>query len=370
VVYTDLRGKKQRYKLGAFPALKHKEALARAHKVINGAAEGKSPAMTKRQIRHSLTFAQLVDAFIAAKRGKLRSVERLKYRLELHCKHFFERPAISITKQDVRAVLAKLSDKHSMHNLIMSHVSTVYAHAMRNDLIPDNTINPARMIESADTHPRERVLSDDELRRIWRAPVTNGYDLTYRDILRVILLTASRRSEVSDMTWAEVDLDKAIWDIPGKRTKNKLNHHVPLSRGVLGILRNYAMNGRQREHEALIFSEADDRPIKEFWFASRLKRLQKLSGTSDWTHHDLRRTAATRMAEAEVPEHILSRVLNHVKGSRAAQADPVLKVYDRHSYAAEKRKALEAWATKLDEIVGGLFTVTTGNVQPIRKQVA
>jgi integrase len=75
---------------------------------------------------------------------------------------------------------------------------------------------------------------------------------------------------------------------------------------------------------------------------SRIARVLKI----DFREHDLRRTAATKTAEAGVPRHHISAVLNHVEdGAR------VTRVYDRYSYDAEKRKALETWPRRLHAII-------------------
>lgn len=77
--------------------------------------------------------------------------------------------------------------------------------------------------------------------------------------------------------------------------------------------------------------------------------------------HDLRRTAATRMAEARVPRQHISAVLNHVEAGPTAT-----RVYDRYSYDAEKRAALETWAKELSRILAG--KPKAGAVVPMAKR--
>ena len=177
------------------------------------------------------------------------------------------------------------------------------------------------------------------------------------DTYRLRLLTAQRSTEIFGMRWAEIDLDAAVWTIPEERSKNGLSHRVPLSGPVMGILnrrhrellddeeRRARRHGRAPEHVEFVFPGRRDRskPITatkttgaEIAAAAALKNR--------WTAHDLRRTAATRMAEAGTPRIVLSKVLNH--------AEPgVTAVYDRASYDTEKRNALNTWAALLMEIV-------------------
>jgi integrase len=73
--------------------------------------------------------------------------------------------------------------------------------------------------------------------------------------------------------------------------------------------------------------------------------LDKLSAVSDWTLHDLRRTFATRLAELGVAPHVIERLLNHVTGTVSG----VAAVYNRASYLAEMRAAIEVWEAYLRE---------------------
>ena len=69
------------------------------------------------------------------------------------------------------------------------------------------------------------------------------------------------------------------------------------------------------------------------------KKLDELSGVSSWTLHDLRRTAASSMAEMKAPLHVIEFVLNH----STSQLSGIAGVYNRHQYLPEKKQALEDW---------------------------
>lgn len=131
------------------------------------------------------------------------------------------------------------------------------------------------------------------------------------------------------------------WTIPGEHTKNGEPHRVPLSADAIALIRaQQPADGKPRDH---VFTATGDGSVMD-----RAKkapsRISRALGFQ-FRGHDLRRTAATRMAEAGIPREHIAKVLNHVEGGpRATQ------VYDRYHYDAEKRVALDTWARKLTAI--------------------
>jgi integrase len=205
--------------------------------------------------------------------------------------------------------------------------------------------NPVEGTNTNDEVKRDRVLSDNELVTVWRCLPEPGED--YGDIIRLLILTACRRDEISELRWDEViDLknpEKAAIALPGSRTKNHRPHLVPLSPPASAVLQARPRNGRE-----LVFGQGAGgfggwgRAKKRLDNAARLNQ--------PWTQHDLRRTASTGMAALGVQPHIIDCVTNHVSGFRAG----VSGVYNRHPYEDEMRQALNLWG----EHVGSLVTVT------------
>ena len=186
---------------------------------------------------------------------------------------------------------------------------------------------------------RDRVLTHDEIAKFWTA--TDKVGEPFGAALKLLLITGARLNEVSRMTRAELNDD--MWSIPGTRTKNKRSHLVPLPPLARDILA-----GLPRIAGGLVFTTTGTTPISGW---SKIKaRLDGLMGdVPAWRLHDLRRTAATTMAEIGVPPHIVEAVLNHISGAKASVAG----VYNRAAYAAEKKAALERWAAHIEGIVGG-----------------
>ena len=177
---------------------------------------------------------------------------------------------------------------------------------------------------------------DEELAAIWN----EAGDGDYGAIVRLLILTGQRREEVGGHDLgSEIDLEGATWRIGGERTKNGLAHDVPLSSRAVDILR--AVN--RRDGRALVFGSREG-PFQGWCNAksaldsARVGRAR--ARAEPWRLHDIRRTVATRMADLGVQPHVIEAVLNHISGHKAGVAG----VYNRATYAAEKRHALDLWA--------------------------
>jgi integrase len=381
-VIFKVHGKKQRFKIGAFPAWNCAKAAKRAADVIRAADQGKNPSAAKKELRTALTFADLVDAYEKDKRGKLRKVGTTVHLLRRYCGSWLSRRAVDIVRQDARDVLADFvrRDRPHLHNQVLAHMHVIYKWAVRQDLIPADTVNPAANLNRMSVGDgRDRWLDEGELRRFWRALAeTRAYRDDFADMARVALLTGQREMEVGLITWQELKLDATDkegnpspgWTIPDTRTKNKHDHYVPLTAPVATIFNKYAaaarMDGTYRP-DGLVFWTRDHMPVRHDYFQDHMNRTCKTAGLGDVVFHDLRRTCSTWMAAIEVDELTNDRVLNHRSGRKARNS--VHRIYDRYEYAKEKRAALEQWAAKLDEIVGGLVVAQTGTVRSIARAV-
>jgi len=205
---------------------------------------------------------------------------------------------------------------------------------------------------------RDRVLTDSELAEIWAALGDDDYGR----IVKLLALTGQRRNEVGGMRWTEVDFDKRAWTIPSTRSKNHREHVVPLTKAAIAL---FPLRVESQEY---VFGhgprrKGDDHRGYSGWSKSKAAldarihaARQKEANPSEeaeplpaWRLHDLRRTAATVMADRlGVLPHIVEAVLNHVSGHRAGVAG----IYNHARYEAEIRAALCAWADHVNAIVG------------------
>src|ERR1700730_9841987 len=189
---------------------------------------------------------------------------------------------------------------------------------------------------------RDRVLSDDELKAVWEA--ADALEPVYAGFIKLLILTGQRLREVSEMEWKEIDLDAKLWVLPGKRAKNGVEHSVPLSDAAVEILRGLP----RIDDSEFVLTINGRNPIRGIHQVKR--RIDKLlPPVPPWVLHDLRRTVASGMARLGVNLPVIEKLLNHVSGSFAG----IVSVYQRHSFADEKRAAMQAWARHVQAMVSG-----------------
>ena len=165
---------------------------------------------------------------------------------------------------------------------------------------------------------RDRVLSDEELVAIINTAKQMGG--AFGSIIRMLILTAQRRNEVSEMAWDELDLDNNQWEIPSSRTKNEKPHTVHLSDQAAAVVSDISGIG------PFVFTSNCKTPFSGF--SKSKKRLDELSGVSEWRLHDIRRTVTSGMAQLGIHPHIADKILNHQSGTISG----VAAVYQRHKF--------------------------------------
>jgi integrase len=201
---------------------------------------------------------------------------------------------------------------------------------------------------------RDRVLGDDELRLVMRA--ASSLEAPFGPFMKMLALTLQRRSEVAGMRWSEINWAEGLWTLPAGRTKNASEHIVPLPGAAINILE--AMKATRFANSDYVFTGTGRSPVSGF---SKVKRqLDALIAAENgealappWRLHDLRRTGASKMPRLGVALPVVEKILNHTSGSFAG----VVGTYQRHSFADEKRQALETWAAFLDRLCGGADNV-------------
>jgi integrase len=181
---------------------------------------------------------------------------------------------------------------------------------------------------------RERTLTDDELRLVWKVAETEPLGR----YVQFVLLTATRRNEAAQARRSEIT--GADWIIPGARYKTGKDHLVPLSAMALAVLPSGGGD--------FVFSKDGVGPLHASNFKTAFDKALLREGPPlpRWTLHDLRRTARSLMSRAGVQTDHAERCLGHVIGG-------VRGVYDRHAYLEEKRQGFEALASLVERIVSG-----------------
>lgn len=341
VVHYRQGGIQRRHTLGPASVLTVDQARHKARKVLVDVGEGKDPAAAKAEKRASsaLIFKSVMEDYLSARQRdmKPRSHAETARHLREQWKPLHGLAVGGVSRSVVAARLRIITEQSGpiAANRARASLSAFYAWAIGEGLCEANPVIGTN--KQAETN-RERVLTDAELAKVWLATSDNSYGR----IVRLLILTGQRREEVGGLRWKEIDTAKALIALPPDRTKNGRSHDVPLSQTALDALKAQPrIAGRD-----LVFGEGEGG--YSGWSKSKKALDEKLGkGVSGWTLHDLRRTAATRMADIGIQPHVIEAVLNHVSGHKAGVAG----IYNRASYATEKRAALDQWASHVATVV-------------------
>jgi integrase len=300
-------GATRRITLGSAQVLGAEAARAAAKKLLAKVALGEDPqgARVDRRGKDLLTLRSQVTEYLAARESELRPRTLVEVRRYLTDPRYFgplhRLPLDTITRRDISARLVAIARQSGTSTAARARgaLSAFFAWCLRMGVCEANpTIGS---VAPAASKGRDRVLSDDELARIWRA----CGDDDYGRIIKLLTLTSCRRAEIGNLAWkSEVDLERGTITISAARSKNHRAHTLPLTPMMSRILedvphmatRNQLFGVRGRGFTA--------------WAEAKAK-LDARSGVGDWTVHDLRRTVATRMADLGVQPHIVEQILNH-----------------------------------------------------------
>ncbi len=306
----------------------------------------------RQEARGAPTFAALAVDYIAlyAKRNK-RSWRADELMLATAViPHWGSIKAKLVKRRDVIDLLDRIAEKTPVRaNRVLAVVRKLFNWAVERDVLE---ISPCVGVKPpASETSRERVLTDAELKLFWTNLAECGLDELDQSALKMQLLTAARIGEVVGASWGEIDFDKGEWLIPGKRTKNGRESLIPLSHAAI-----VAVEAAPRTSGFIFVRNSKTGHTRIDVITHNLRHALPTLGIERFTSHDLRRTAATKLAELGTSRVVIDAILNHVDRSVGA-------IYDRHNYAAEKRAALDAWARRLEQIVTG----NESTVTPIRR---
>lgn len=341
--YRNRDGRERRMGLGTYPAVTLADARDRARLILADVQRGLDPAAAARERRKAPTFGALADEYMErhAKPHK-RSWRYDQGMLDRHLlPEWGALKAREIDRMDVLRMLdAIVARGHAQQaNRVRALASKVFSFGVQRGIVE---VNPVRDVpRPAPPRSRDRVLSTDEIRRVWRA--LDGETLHMAATFKLRLLTAQRGIEVLSMRWADVDGDG--WTIPAGVSKNKRAHRVPLSPQALAVLEAIRPpEGDDRLPSPWVFPAPNDDGHMR-WVQKAAADVRARSGVV-FVPHDLRRTAATFMGSMGCDRTTLAAILNH--------ADPsVTAIYDRSTRDLEKRRALSKWGARLEAIVEG-----------------
>jgi integrase len=346
------------------------EARAAAAKAMVEVEKKHDPTVDKRNAKDKQraaaenNFRAVAESYLE-RQGRKTEAERLRslaWRRQLLERLVYptlgDRPIGAIKRNAVIELLDKIEDGKLFHaetkkpirgGATMAHSTLAIVraimnwHAVRDEDYRSPIVRGMGRIKPR-KRKRERVLTDNELRAIWKTAEARGGD-PFGALLRFLLLTAARRGEGAGLTWDE--FDDARWTLPARRNKVKLDLIRPLSTAARALLAS-----RPRIEDCPYVFTYGKKPVATF--SQSKDEFDGACGVSGWTLHDLRRTARTLMSRAGVnPDHA-ERCLGHVMPG-------IRDNYDRHEFYEEKRIAFEALAAQIDRIVNPVE-----NIVPMR----
>ncbi len=324
----------------------------KASTVLSKARLGQDAVAEKRAAvgKRNASLGALAERYLTERQPKLRPryFVEIKRQLERDWKPLHSLPTEGLDRQSVIAIIDEivLSQGATAADRARVALSGFFGWAIERGYCEVNpTIN---ISPRGNTEPRERVLTEAELVEIWQASRCDDYG----HIIRLLILTGQRRTEIGDLSWSELYLEKAQIELPASRVKNGRPHLIPLSDQALQILASIPRSGERD----LIFgrgsggfsgwskakTELDER------IAAKRKAASVGKPMSPWVLHDLRRSFVTHLNEKKLAlPHVIEAIVNHVSGHLAGVAG----TYNKALYLDERRHALVSWGARLTTLI-------------------
>ena len=329
-VGTRINGRYKRITLKPpYDLLSLADARVKAKAIMSDAHAGIGPELRKKREEKG-TFGAVAKSFMQDYAKNHRTRDEMQRIIDRYLAEWHERQISEITRGEIKELLRmKARTAPIMANRIKALVSKIFTWALKEEIIeasPALSLDPPGGSEK--DRERTRTLSADEIRLVWNSFDKLGYP--WGPLFKMLIITGQRCGEVGGMKWSEIADDG--WHVPNERAKSGRGHLIPLSSLAREIL--------------------DEVPeIGELVFRTRLGSWSWAKERVDakiphWRLHDLRRTFATHLRSLGVDRLVVSKLLNHAEGG-------VTKIYDRYTADPEKTAAMERWANRLREIIGG-----------------
>jgi integrase len=339
--YRNAAGKLRRYTLGAYPSLSLAEARTEWRKAREAVSMGRDPAKDRKRQTGATEFAAVLAEWLKRDQGENRSHDQVKRMIDNDVLPAWKGRDIStIGRRDVLDIIDRVVDRGApvLARRLHAHLHRLFRWSVGRGIIEANPM--ADLPKPGSENPRERVLSDAELKAVWSA--ANDIGWPFGQVVQLLILTGARRSEIGRLQWAEIG-DGRI-HLSGERTKNGEPHTIPLSKPALAITTEMP----KVEDTDYVFTVTGKAPFSNW--SKDIEKIRAAAGLDQpWTLHDLRRTVATGLQRLGSSLQVIEAVLGHVSGSRAG----IVGTYQRHSFAKEKADALEAWGAHVEELIHG-----------------
>ena len=334
--------------------------VALGHDVAGEKQEKKRVALAKiEEAKNALTVAQLADEYFERNiLGRWKHPNIVRSRIENDIKpNLGKMRADAVKPRDVESMLQTVIKRgaRTVANDVLRWTKRIFDYGIKRHVLETN---PAGAFDLADAggkeESRDRWLTAEEIGKLFSVIRAKAGTFTIENhyAVRLLLMLAVRKEEMIAATWAEFDLDNAIWHLPEERTKTGVAIDIPLPAVAVDTLRElkrlaagsaYVFPARKMQNRMIPHIDLNTLNAA---LSKHIKPSLVLDGVPNFTIHDFRRTARTHLAALGVDPHIAERCLNHkIKG--------VEGIYNRHDYFEQRRIALNLWASFLENLERG-----------------
>jgi len=329
-------GRMIRTTFGRYPEVPLALARLKAPNILADMADGQTAGQRKTDL-----FRVVLDEWLKKDQAQNKSVHQVRVAMYKHALPAFGSiPVASITKRDVNRLIDKIVDAGSpiAANRVLAFTKRFFSWCKERDILE---LSPAEAIRAPSKEKtRDRVLTLEEMKKFWVACDQISYP--WGPIFQLLLLTGARLREVAQASWDEISIVDRTLDLPARRTKNGRSHQIQLSVQAMNIIQALP----KVEGQGLLFTT--NRTTAVSGFSKVKKRLDIMSGVSDWRYHDLRRSFATHSTERlGISPVIADKILNHATG----QVRGVAAIYQHGEYLKERRVALQEWGDFIEGLV-------------------
>ena len=360
-------GRARRMTLGAYPTLSLSEVRELHAKAMQDIERGIDPSIkqmeAKAERKTAPTFTDLIKELWSMELKHQKSgVERKRLLEKDIVPDWGKRKVVDIKRRDIVLLLDRVRERAPITaNRLHGALSRLFNFAAERGIIEDS---PCTRIKKPPEKGRSRVLTDSEIKLLWKALDIDNTEIDIYRIsklaLKMVLLTGQRPGEVCGMAWNEID-NEDFWNIPAERMKGKEPNRVPLTNMALNVIEQARLYSGGKSF-VFASSHKSDSPVSTQALAKAILRHREEMGFKErFTPHDLRRTLRTRLAELGIDDVVAERVLGH-------KLQGIMAIYNRHGYDNEKRQALERWENKLRQIIGIAESETSKIIEMRRRR--
>jgi integrase len=354
-----IRGTKKmrRLSLGRTTDASLEQARERANELTGAARCGRDLIAEEDEAQAAaasrITVATLIDLYLRRRViGRLRTAKTIESRLRRTLSSILHRCAAGICRRDIREILDAIVDtgKGREAEKRRQVCTAMFRWALSQDIVE---ADPTAGLEAYDRGtPRDRVLTIEEIKTLWKWLDSDALSVDAADILKLELLTGARCGEISGLRAEEIDREKWVWTLPAARSKNNRQRVTPIV-GVARAILEQRLSGVDRG--ALFIIESGTVMTSAHIGHYLLTRGPRLP-IAKFTSHDLRRTFATMLAEMGVALDLVAAIVGHESGGRDTRT--LVRHYVRTDLLERKAHALKVWDGKLKAIVKGEQTAT------------